>query len=311
MMDQTLTEPAASHNTTAAPAAPPPFSVVVPCYNEEGAIRETVEQLVTTLDAAGSEYELIVVDDGSRDGVAAILQDLVHHHPCLRLLQHERNRGYGAALKTGIIAARFDLIAITDADGTYPHDRLPDLIRETADADMVVGARVGPDVQYPKFRTVPKLLLTYWASWLAGRHIPDINSGMRVFRKGVVTHFLRILPDTFSFTTTITLAMITNYYRVSYVPIDYHVRIGKSKFRPISDTLRFIMLLLRTGTYFAPLRLLAPVVAVLTLLSFASLAYDFFVLRDLTDKTVILFLFSMNTGMFALLADMIDKRTGR
>lgn len=311
MMDQTLTEPAASPHSAAAPAVLPPFSLVVPCYNEEGAIRETVEQLAAALDSAGSEYELMVVDDGSNDGTAAILQDLARRHPRLRILEHERNRGYGAALKTGIIAARFNLIAITDADGTYPHDCLPDLVAAAAENDMVVGARVGPDVQYSKFRAVPKLFLRYWASWLAGRNIPDINSGMRVFRKDVVTRFLRILPDTFSFTTTITLAMLTNYYRVAYVPIGYSARIGKSKIRPFSDTLRVIVLLVRTGTYFAPLRLLAPVVAILAVLSFASLAYDIFVLRNLTDKTVILFLFAMNTGMFALLADMIDKRTGR
>ncbi|MFP3944629.1 MAG: glycosyltransferase family 2 protein [Alphaproteobacteria bacterium] len=286
-------------------------SVVVPCYNEEGAIRETVMQLNATLKAASSRYELIVVDDGSADGSADILEDLVRSVPRLRVLTHERNRGYGAALKTGIVAARHDLIAITDADGTYPNERLPELIAEAADAGMAVGARVEQGVQYSKLRAIPKSFLRRWASWLAGQSIPDINSGLRVFHKQIALRFLPILPDTFSFTTTITLAMLRNYYEVRFVPIGYTARIGKSKIRPFTDTLRFVMLLLRTGIYFAPLRLLSPAIGFLGLASLASLTFDVFILQNLTDKTVVLFLFTLNTGMLALLADMIDKRTGR
>lgn len=286
-------------------------SVVVPCYNEEGAIRETVIQLNATLESMPSEYELIVVDDGSGDASADILEDLVRSVPRLRVLSHERNRGYGAALKTGIVAARYGLIAITDADGTYPNERLPELIAEAAEAGMVVGARIEQGVEYSKLRAIPKSFLRRWASWLAGRTIPDINSGLRVFHKHIAMRFLAILPDTFSFTTTITLAMLRNYYEVRFIPVGYTARIGKSKIRPFIDTLRFIMVLLRTGIYFAPLRLLAPVIVVLGLASLASLVFDLFILHNLTDKTVVLFLFTLNTSMLALLADMIDKRTGR
>lgn len=105
--------------------------------------------------------------------------------------------------------------------------------------------------------------------------------------------------------------MLTNYYRVQYIPIGYQRRIGASKIKPIQDTARFIALILRTGTYFAPLRMLVPVIILLAFLALASLGYDVFVIHDLTDKTVILFLFTLNTVMFGLLADMIDKRTGR
>ena len=145
-------------------------------------------------------------------------------------------------------------------------------------------------------------------SWIARQDIPDINSGMRVIRKSVVEKFFGILPDSFSFTVTITLAMLTNYHPVLYVPIAYKKRLGTSKIKPIRDTLRFIMLILRTGVYFAPVRFFGPVTVVLGLGSAARLFYDIFILDDITDTSVLLILFTLNTGMLTLLADMIDKR---
>jgi hypothetical protein len=134
---------------------------------------------------------------------------------------------------------------------------------------------------------------------------------MRVFRRSVAERYLGILPDGFSFTITITLAMLTNFYSVRFEPIDYAPRVGQSKIRPIHDTLRFISIILRTGMYFAPLRVLAPVIGLLFALFLLSFTYDVFVLENLTDKTVLLFLSAINTGMLGLLADMIDKRTTR
>jgi hypothetical protein len=138
-----------------------------------------------------------------------------------------------------------------------------------------------------------------------------MNSGLRVFRREVAQRFLGILPDGFSFTTTITLAMLTNSYAVNYVPIDYSERIGRSKIRPIRDTLNFVQLIARTGVYFAPLRVFLPIASLLGVACVASAAYDVLVLDNLTDKTVLLALFAMNTAMFAALADMIDKRMAR
>lgn len=136
-----------------------------------------------------------------------------------------------------------------------------------------------------------------------------MNSGMRVFRRSAIMRFIRILPDTFSFTTTITLALLSSFQPVKYVSINYKARIGKTKIKPIRDTLRFFQLIVRTGMYFAPMRVLSPLIILLGLLCAGSLGYDVFVLRNLTDKSVLLLLFTLNTGMFALLADMIDKRT--
>lgn len=282
-------------------------SIVIPCYDEEGSIRQTIEALDRAL-SDQLKYELIVVNDGSKDGSAAVLAEIEAQYPVLRVLHHPANRGYGAALKTGIRAAKAPLIAITDADGTYPNDRLPELIRECSDHDMVVGARVGPGVQYSKLRAFPKFFLKRWISFIAARDVPDINSGMRVFRKDIAERFFNILPNSFSFTITITLAMLTTFRLVKFIPISYARREGRSKIRPIADTWRFLRIILRTGVYFAPIRAFLPLFLVLFLATVFSFVYDIFLLTDLTDKSLMLALFTVNTGMFILVADMIDKR---
>lgn len=286
----------------------PAFSVIVPCFNERGAIRESVDSLIRHL-GGRNDYEIVIVDDASTDGTSEILDEVASQFDCVRVERHDRNRGYGAALKTGIRRSSGDLVVITDADGTYPNERIAELVEACQGRDMVVGARTADDVSYPLIRKIPKFFLKLYASWLAGQSIPDLNSGLRVMRRSVVERFLTILPDGFSFTTTITLAMLTNYYDVSYVPIGYAPRVGRSKIKPIRDTSRFFQLILRTGMYFAPLRVFFPIAMLLGVAFAASLAYDVFVLRNLTEKTLLLLLFGLNTAMFALLADMIDKRS--
>lgn len=285
------------------------FTIVLPCFNERGAVADTIAQLRTLL-ATDLPYEIVAVNDGSSDGSGEILNQLAGCGPRLRVLHHDRNRGYGAALKTGIRGARGRFIAITDADGTYPNERLPELVLRCRDVDMVVGARVGADVAYSRLRALPKAVLRFWVSWIAGRNVPDINSGMRVFRRDAAEPFIGIFPDGFSFTITITLAMLTTYRSVEFVPVGYRRRVGRSKIQPIRDTLRFAGIILRTGIYFAPLRAFAPVILALGTLAAASLARDVF-RGDLTEATLLLFLFTMNAGMFTLLADMIDKRMAR
>jgi glycosyltransferase involved in cell wall biosynthesis len=282
-------------------------SVVVPCFNEGGAVESTVRGLVDCLGDVDS-YELIFVDDGSMDETGSKLEMLAQEYPALRVIRHPRNRGYGAALKSGIRQARGELIAITDADGTYPNERLPELIEQCRTGDMVVGSRTAEGVKYSKIRKIPKMFLRRYVSWLANQNIPDMNSGMRVFRREIALKYLSLFPDGFSFTTTITLVMIRNSYLVQFVPITYAKRVGNSKIQPIRDTLRFTQLITRTGMYFAPMRLLGPVALVVGLAFLVSFGIDLYN-RDLTESTLLLLLFTMNTGMFALLADMIDKRS--
>ena len=285
----------------------PAFSLILPVYNEEKGLASTLTHLQEILQTSRYEYEVIVVNDGSTDGT----EEILHNYTSVKVISHRRNRGYGAALKTGIKQAKYPLIAITDGDGTYPNERIPELVELATEADMVVGARIGLNVRYSRIRKVPKWFLVHFAQWVTRTHIPDLNSGMRVFRKNVVERFLNILPDTFSFTTTITIAMLANDYLVHYQPIDYYHRVGKSKIKPIRDTLRFVQLILRLGVYFAPLRIFLPLASLFFGGFLISLFQDVFIRQDLTESTLILFVAAIQIGLFALLADMIDKRISK
>lgn len=230
----------------------PPVSVIIPAYDEEDAIAQEIETLRRVLTGRRIEHEIVVVDDGSTDRTAALAATAG-----ARVLQHVGNRGYGASLKDGINAARHEIIAITDADGTYPADRLPELLEALETADMVVGARTGRHVQIPLIRRPAKYTLNILANLIAGRKIPDLNSGFRAFRRETARQYLAILSNQFSFTTTITLAFLADDYRVAYVPIDYNTRIGRSKIRP-RHFMEFMILVLRMAMLFQPLRVFLP-----------------------------------------------------
>lgn len=282
-------------------------TIVVPAYNEEGAIGPVLEHIREVMDNSGIPYQLLVVDDGSTDRTVEIAQS-----KGVEVVRHPTNQGYGAALKAGIRHAQHEAVVITDADGTYPNEEIPRLIRLVADYDMVVGARTGEKVHVPLLRRPAKWFINSLANYFARTRIPDLNSGLRAFRKGTALRFYPILPDGFSFTTTITLAMLTNGYLVEYVPINYHQRVGKSKIRPVHDTLNFALLIVRTTVYYAPLRVFLPLSVVLFLIGIAIGIYSFFILGQLMDvTTVVLVLAALQVAAAGLLADMIDKRTPR
>jgi glycosyltransferase involved in cell wall biosynthesis len=287
------------------------LTVVVPCYNEENAVSDTLRQLEQVL-AQVDSHEIIAVDDGSTDRTVEILDSLVGEIPSLHVIRHHANLGYGGALKTGIRHARGRYLAITDSDGTYPNARIPELLTHAeAGADMVVGARVGAGVVYSKLRAFPKAFMRRYCIWVTKQPIPDMNSGLRVFNREVLEQFIPYLPNTFSFTTTVTIAFMTNSYQVEYVPISYAPRVGASKIQPIRDTIRFMQLIVRTALYFAPLRVLGPLILLLWAGFFLALGYDVFLNENLSDKSVLLFSFATNVTILALLADMIDKRLQR
>ncbi len=279
-------------------------SIIIPAYNEESRIAQVLDYLLNQVNFGHIEYEVIVVDDGSTDKTVQILEGYD-----LKIVKHEKNKGYGASLKDGIAQAQYDLIAITDADGTYPVDRIPELIGYMDDYDMAVGARTGKGAQIPLIRKPAKWLLSKYANYLVKENIPDLNSGLRVFKKEIYQKFRNLLPSGFSFTTTITLALLSNDYRVKYIPIKYFKRGGKSKIKPIRDTINFFALVTRTSLYFNPLRVFIPISLALLIVGFILLAYEIFVSRDITDKTMILFLWGMQFGIMALLADMISRRS--
>lgn len=219
----------------------PMLAVIVPVYNEHASLTSTLEHLVRVLAPTGWTYEIIVVDDGSTDGSCTNLPPLP-----ITVVTHVCNQGYGAALKTGLAQSRAPLVVIMDADGTYPLEALPQLVQGLSSADMVVGARIGAHVRVPLVRRPVKWGMTLLAQLFVGQVIPDLNSGLRAMRRTVVTAFVPVLPDGFSFTSTITLALLLNHHRVQYVPIDYYQRTGCSKIRPVYDTLNSLRLILTT-----------------------------------------------------------------
>lgn len=228
-------------------------SIVIPCYNEAGGVTDSLNEVCKALKKR-DDVEIITVNDGSSDKTPAILDKYASQKPSVRVIHNQLNIGYGASLKRGIREAEGDLIVITDSDGTYPASSIPELLEELKEYDMAVGARIGPNVQVPLVRRPAKWVLLCYARWMARADIKDLNSGLRAFRKKDALHFFPLLPEGFSFTSTITLAMHVNGMRVAYLPINYRKRIGKSSIRPIRDTLAFFSLVLRTTMYFRPLQ---------------------------------------------------------
>jgi glycosyltransferase involved in cell wall biosynthesis len=279
-----------------------PISVVIPACNEAAAIGLMLEQVQAVMAEAGLEGEIIVVDDGSTDGTA----DEVARHPAVHLIRHPYNKGYGAALKTGIRQAHHNIVVILDADGTYPCAMIPRLAAEIGPYDMAVGARTGKEVHVPLIRRPAKWALNWLANYLSGMEIPDLNSGMRAFKRDVVTRFFRLLPSTFSFTTSLTLALLTNDYNVVHIPVDYYHRTGHSKIRPIRDTINFFSLVARMVLSFQPLRVFVPLALVFILLSLGKVIYDVNVYNfHLATSTVVLVTLTFQIVVLGLVADLV------
>lgn len=279
-----------------------PISVIIPAYNEARAIGSTLENVRQVLCDANLHHEIIVVDDGSTDSTA----DVVAQFKDVICYRHPQNKGYGASLKTGIRRAKHGIVVITDADGTYPVHRIPDLVSYMSGYDMVVGARTGANVSIPLIRRPAKHALNKLANYLSDIQIPDLNSGLRAFRRDVAISYFRMLPSGFSFTTSITLAMLTNDYNVLYVPIDYYARTGKSKIRPLRDTINFFSLVVRVVLSYRPLRVFVPVAAVLSAISLIKViydinAYDF----HIATSTVVMLTLTFQIIVLGLIADLV------
>lgn len=276
------------------------LSVVIPAFNEEGAVEHTIEDVRREMDATGIPYEIIVIDDGSEDKTLEIAQATG-----VVVDSNQVNTGYGAALKRGIKHAQYEYVAIIDADGTYPARYLPQMLALCRNQDMVVGDRGAAMKNVPLIRRPAKWLLNSLASFLAERRLNDLNSGLRVFRKSELVPFIPLLPQKFSFTTTITLCMSCNGKRMIYAPIQYGKRVGKSKIRPV-DFLNFIILVLRVIVLFNPLRIFIPLGLALIGVGILKFIYDVW-LDNLSETTIFCFLAAMIIWSLGLIADMISR----
>ncbi|MBI1934280.1 glycosyltransferase family 2 protein [Candidatus Peregrinibacteria bacterium] len=287
------------------------LSILVPVFNEEGAIEETLRTLDDVLHIAGEPYEIVVIDDGSRDRTPTILASL--SIPALRVITHPQNRGYGSSMKTGIRQSKGGIIGTVDADGTYPLTMFGTLFTDlkSTNADMVVGARTKKGVRIPLIRKPAKWMVNALANTLAGIRIPDLNSGMRLFSRELAERFMHLYPQRFSFTITITLAALTNDYIVRYVPIDYHKRRGKSTLshgmNGFKNFVNFLGLVIRIITYFRPLKFFIWPSTLLIVLGFGTICYTLYSDRNISDSGILMLLTGLQIGLFGLLADIVVR----
>lgn len=224
-------------------------TIVIPALNEEEGIGATLDSLSAIAADLPQPVEVIVVDDGSVDRTA----EIAAAQGC-RVIRHPANAGYGASLKTGIRAASHERIAITDADGTYPVEELPEMFRELERFDLVIGARTGPRYRRRAFLSPMRTVFLLLTNFVVGTWIPDPNSGLRVFRRSTALALLYALPRAFSFTTTMTLLMTLQGRFIHFHPVAYHARLGRRKIRPVRDSLRMAQTLVEAMLRFNPLK---------------------------------------------------------
>ena len=243
------------------------ISLVIPAFNEADGLQRTIESLQAVLARLPEpESEILVVDDGSHDETGRVASAAG-----ATVIRHPHNVGYGQALKSGILAARHDTIVIIDADLTYPAAAIPELLAEFRQGfDMVVGARTGHHYEGSMFKGPLRTILKFLVEFSAGRSIPDANSGLRVFSRQTIRGYLPHLCNTFSFTTSLTLAYMLTGRFVSYLPIPYHERIGKTKVRLFADSLRTLQYIVQAIIYYNPLKLFLLLTIITVALSIAG-----------------------------------------
>jgi len=286
------------------------LSIIIPVYNEEKAIKETVKYFKELLEK-NPGIEIIFIDDGSMDNTHQILESIKDKR--IKIITHDKNKGYGVAIKTGVKNSSYEYIAITDADGSYPNERIPELFEKVLkeNADMAVGARVGKIVEIGIFRRFSKFFLRKLAEYLSAEEIPDLNSGLRIVKKELILKLLKYLPEGFSFTATLTLSLLANNHKILYFPINYYKRKGKSKIRPVRDTLNFLQLIIRTVMFFNPLKIFLPLSGFFIILSFFVLIISYLLGKVMDITTIILFITGLHILAIGLLADLIDKRLSK
>lgn len=282
------------------------ISFVIPAFNEGESALTVIRELLDFSRPLAFPWEIILVDDGSAESSRMVWQRTALDMD-IKLIHHDFRRGYGAAVKSGIRAAQYPWIAITDADGSYPVASFAELLARRDYAEMVVGSRQGKIRAIPWLRRPAKWLINRFASYVARKKIPDVNSGMRIFRREWAEKYERLLPEGFSLTTTLTIALIRDQARVEFIPINYLKRRGRSKIRPLHDFNQFIMTILRLSMVFDPLRVIMPVFFTSSIFTLFSLARDIYY-RNMADTTLFLFLFSMIILMLGLLADLINRK---
>jgi polyisoprenyl-phosphate glycosyltransferase len=310
-----MAEPVVVSPTVSDPSPSAPYvTIVLPCHNEEGHVVAEVARICEAMDASAYDYEVVAYDDASTDQTLARLYEAAPRFPHLQIVHFHRNGGSGTVRRIGTQQAKGEIVVWTDADMTYPNERIPEFVQmleKDPTLDQVVGARTTEEGTHKVLRVPAKWFIRKLAEVLTNSEIPDLNSGLRAFRRQVSLPYLRLLPPGFSCVTTITIAFLSNQHDVRYVPIEYAKRSGTSKFRFVKDAYRYILQVLRMVMYFNPLKVLMPVALFLLGLGIAKGIYDmvkhpfFFAVN-----TVLIFVTGLLIASLALLADLIVRSRG-
>lgn len=293
------------------PGPAPYVTIVLPCYNEGAHVLKEIDRITAAMTASELTYELLCIDDASTDDTLDVLRHAQQNYPNLRILPFRRNGGSGTARRIGTQQARGEIVVWTDADMTYENERIPELVRILRDDvsyDQVVGARTTEEGTHKWARVPAKWLIRNIAQWLTKTKIPDLNSGLRAFRREVSLPYLRLLPAGFSCVTTITIAFLANQHDIKYVETSYAKRAGVSKFHFVGDAYRYILQVLRMVMYFDPLKVLMPPALWMIVLGVGKAVVD--MVRHpfyFPASTVLLIVSGIMIASLALLSDLVVR----
>ncbi|HOD11884.1 MAG TPA: glycosyltransferase family 2 protein [Candidatus Omnitrophota bacterium] len=276
-------------------------SILIPVYNEEQAIKGIIDQVSSVMQKEKYSYEVLIVDDASDDKTR---EEVAKTNA--RLVKRSSRGGAGAARKTGIRAALGKIVVMLDGDGSYEINDIPKMLAFFPEYDQVNGARTSEQGTLKYLRAPAKWFIRKLACYLTDTNIPDLNTGLKAFKKDIMLRYLWVVPNGFSCVTTMTLAFLCNGHSVKYIPTSYYPRIGQSKFHPVKDTYQYFLTVVRMVTYFNPLKIFLPMSFGLFLIGIAKSLYDFFfVIGRLQQSDIIILLASVMIFSLGLLADLI------
>jgi len=272
------------------------LSIIIPAKNEASSL----SKLLPELNNQFPEAQIIVVNDGSKDNTETIC---TKHN--VEIVSHPHNLGNGAAIKSGVRASTSEILAFMDADGQHTVNDLKKLLSEKSKGfDMVVGARhMGSHAG--KRRLVGNLLYNWIATKVVSQKVHDLTSGLRVCSASKFREFLYLLPNGFSYPTTITMAFFKSGYSVSYIPIQVRKRIGKSHIRLYKDGLRFFIIIIKIAALYSPLKVFTPISLILFAAGLTNYIYTFVTANRFTNMSATLFILSVLIFMMGLLAEQI------
>jgi glycosyltransferase involved in cell wall biosynthesis len=242
---------------TAAPESPVEISIILPAFQEEQGISPLLDRIGAVMEPLGRSWEVLVIDDGSTDETAARARERG-----ARVVSHPYNIGNGAAVKSGIREARGRVIVTMDADGQHDPADIPRLLEHVRTHDMVVGART-KESETSIHRDLANKVYNGFASYVCNRRIEDLTSGFRAVKARAARAFLYLLPNTYSYPTTLTLSIVRSGRSLKYVPVKTSRRVGRSKIKLLRDGVRFFMIILKIATLFSPMKVFLPVSALM------------------------------------------------